>query len=108
MKLLHLKDTIRGWMVGKFADPMFEKDYELGFKYYQAGDYEKSHAHFMSDEVTIILLGEVEMNGVKYSEGDIVVQEKGEYTDFKVLSERVITGIYRPDGSFPNDKTFKE
>lgn len=108
MKLHKLSDMTRGWMVGKFSPSLYDKDYEIGFKYYKGGDYEKSHKHLLSEEVTIILLGEVEMNGAKYSEGDIVVQEKGEYTDFRCLSERVITAVYRPDGSFPNDKYFKE
>lgn len=97
----------RGWMVGQFSPSLYNKDYEIGFKYYKYGDYEQSHKHLLSEEVTIILLGEVEMNGTKYSEGDILIQEKGEYTDFRCLSERVITGVYRPDGSFPNDKYFK-
>lgn len=97
----------RGWMVGKFSPAIYTKDYEIGFKYYKIGDYEQSHCHLLSDEVTIILLGDVEMNGIKYSDGDIIVQEKGEYTDFKCLSERAITAVYRPDGSYPNDKNFK-
>lgn len=108
MKKFSLSEMTRGWMVGKFSPSLYEKDYELGFKYYKAGDCEKSHRHDLSEEVTIVLLGEVEMNGIKYCEGDIIIQEKGEYTDFKCLSERAITGVYRPDGSFANDKYFKE
>ena len=108
MKILKLSNFIRGWIVGKFSPSLYDKSYEIGFKYYQSGDYEKAHKHLLSDEVTIILFGEVEMNGKKYSEGDIVVQEKNEFTDFKCLSERAITAIYRPDGSFPNDKVFME
>lgn len=108
MKLHHLNNMVRGWIVGKFTPNVYNKDYELGFRYYNKGDYEKAHKHLLSEEVTIILLGEVEMNGIKYSEGDVVIQEKGEFTDFLCLSDRVITAVYRPDGSFPNDKYFKE
>lgn len=108
MKNYQLNDMVRGWIVGKFHPNLYSKDYEIGFKFYNKGDCEKSHKHLLSDEVTIILFGNVEMNGKQYSEGDIVVQEKGEYTDFHCCSERAITAIYRPDGSFPNDKVFKE
>lgn len=108
MKKEQLKNMVRGWMVGKFSPALYEKDYEIGFKYYSLGDYEKSHKHELSEEITVILLGIVEMNGEQYTEGDIVIQEKGEYTDFKCLSDRAITAIYRPDGSFPNDKYFKD
>lgn len=106
MKCYNLSDMVRGWMVGKFSPSVYEKDYELGFKYYNLGDYEASHAHFLSEEVTIVLSGTVEMNGHSYTEGSIIIQEKGEFTDFRCLSEKAITAVYRPEGSFPNDKVF--
>ena len=107
MKTDKLSRMVRGWVIGKFSPNLYEKDYEIGFKYYNLGDHEDSHMHLLSDEVTIVLLGEVEMNNVVYCEGDIIVQEKGEYTDFKCLSNRAITAVYRPDGSFLSDKYFK-
>lgn len=108
MKIHRLNDMVRGWIVGKFSPNLYTKDYEIGFKYYNKGDFEKSHKHILSDEVTIVLFGQVEMNGQQYVEGDIVIQEKGEYTNFICLSDKAITAVYRPDGSFPNDKSFKE
>lgn len=107
MKKLKLNSFIRGWLVGSFLPSLYNKNYEIGYKYYNKGDYEKSHKHLLSDEVTVILFGEVEMNGEKYCEGDLVIQEKGEFTDFLCLSDRAITSVYRPDGSFPDDKYFK-
>lgn len=106
MKVFNLNDFVRGWIVGQFATPLYQKDYEIGFKYYKIGDYEKSHKHLLSEEVTIVLFGEVEMNGKRYLEGNIIVQEKGEFTDFRCLSGRAIIAVYRPDGSFPKDKHF--
>jgi len=108
VKVFKLSDMTRGWVVGKFEPSLYSKDHELGFKYYYRGDYEKSHQHLLSDEVTFILSGEIKMNGQTYYEGDIIVQEKGEFTDFECLSHRAITAVYRPDGSFPNDKYFQE
>lgn len=108
MKIHRLNDMVRGWIVGKFSPNLYNKDYEIGFKYYNRGDFENFHKHLLSDEVTIVLFGQVEMNGQQYSEGDIIIQEKGEYTNFICLSDRAITAVYRPDGSFPNDKFLKE
>lgn len=109
MKKYTLKDFVRGWIVGSgFTPSIYKNDVELGFKYYNRNDYERSHCHLLSDELTIILLGEVAINGIKYVEGDIIVQERGDFADFHVISERAITGVFRPDGSFPNDKYFKE
>lgn len=96
----------RGWIVGNFDPSLYKKDYEIGFKYYKLGDYEKSHRHDLSEEVTIILLGKVKMNGIVYEEGDIIIQEKSEYTDFECISDTAITAVYRPDGSFTNDKFY--
>jgi hypothetical protein len=108
MKINHLSNMVRGWIVGKFSPSLYYKDYEIGFKYYKKGDYEKSHAHLLSDEVTIVLFGNVEMNGKQYSEGDIIIQEKGEFTDFLCISDKAITAVYRPDGSFTSDKIFND
>ena len=108
MRNSSLLNFTRGWLVGQFKPSLYSKDYEIGFKYYVQGDSEKSHQHLLSEEVTIVLFGEVRMNGQIYSEGDIVIQEKGEFSDFECLSDRAILGVYRPDGSFPNDKHYKE
>lgn len=107
MRISKLSNFTRGWVVGAFEPSLFFRDdCELGFKYYKRGDSEPAHKHLLSEEVTIVLLGEIMMNNQKYQEGDIVIQEKDEYTDFVCLSERAITAVFRPDGSFPNDKVF--
>jgi len=108
MKKENLKNFVKGWIVGNFYPSLYNKNYEIGFKYYKKGDSEKSHKHILSEEVTIVLLGEIQMNGVNYYEGDIIIQEKDEFTDFYCLSDKAITAVYRPDGSFPNDKIIME
>ena len=107
MKLHNLQNFTRGWVVGNFENNLYKKDYELGFKYYKAGDYEKAHYHLMSDEITIILSGVVEINNVRYGQGMIITQEKGEASDFRCI-EDAITAVYRSDASVPNDKYFKK
>lgn len=106
MKKFNLNDFTRGWIVGTFSPNLFHKDYEIGFGYYKIGDKEAKHYHSLSREMTVILLGKVKMNDVEYEEGDIVIQEINEATDFECLSDTAITAVYRPDGSFPNDKYF--
>lgn len=106
MRLNNINNMLRGWIVGNFNPSLYNKDYEIGFKYYKKGDYEAAHKHLLSEEVTIILFGEVKMNNITYYEGDIIIQEKNELTDFLCVSDRAITAIYRPDGSYPNDKHF--
>lgn len=107
MKKYSLSNFVRGWIVGNFSPSIYTKDYELGVRRYSMGDSERSHCHMMSDEVTIIITGHVKINGCDYFDGDIVIQEKGDYADFICLSDTAITCVYRPDRSCPEDKIFK-
>lgn len=107
MKTYKLKDYHRGWFVGDFDNTIIRTpSHELAVKYYVKGDFEDSHRHLLSDEINVVVFGSVSMNGVIYSEGDVIVQEKGEYTDFLCVSDRAIMTVYRTDGSYPNDKYF--
>ena len=78
----------RGWFVGDFEPTAFStKDCEVALQKYTAGDYEKKHVHKIAAELTMIVKGRVEMNGTEYGEGDIVVMEPGEATDFRALTD---------------------
>ncbi len=88
MKVYHFKDMIRGWFVGNFKPTSFStKDCEVALQKYKAGDYEAKHVHKIATEITFISKGQCLMNGVKYSEGDIIVLEPGDATDFKALTD---------------------
>lgn len=88
MKVYNIKDMIGGWFVGNFTPTTFSTDSsEVCFKRYKAGGYEKKHIHKIATEITAIVYGKVSMNGVEYQEGDIVVMEPGEATDFKALTD---------------------
>jgi len=87
MKISELKNFTKGWFVGNF-DPSLIKtnDVEIGIKEYKSGDYEDFHHHRIATEITCILSGEVEMNGKRYKEGDIILIEPFEGTDFKAIT----------------------
>jgi len=93
----------RGWFVGYFQ-PTAYKTFacEVGVKRYSAGDYEAAHHHKLATEITVIISGEVEMNGVKYVADDIIVIEPEDSTDFRCLTD-VVTCVYK-SGSYPGDK----
>jgi len=97
MKDARLEEMSKGWFVGDFAPSLLKTgEVEVAVKHYQAGDYELPHMHKIATELTVIVSGEVEMNGVRYASGDIVVIEPGEYTDFRVLSDTVATVVKVP------------
>lgn len=88
MKNYKLKSFIKGWFVGNFDPTLIQtNDVEIGVKEYKAGDYEDFHHHRIATEITCILSGEVEMNGERYKEGDIILIEPFEGTDFKAITD---------------------
>ena len=106
MKKDNLENMIKGWFIGDFEPTLFpSKDFEVAIKRYKKGDYEQSHVHKISTEYTIIVSGEVEINGLYYSEDDIIVIEPGEYVDFMSHTD-VITCVVKTPSS-KNDKYLK-
>jgi quercetin dioxygenase-like cupin family protein len=103
MRVEKLDGMVKGWFVGNF-DPTLIKTggVEVAVKFYKAGEHEAWHYHKIATEVTVVVSGEVEMNGERYRQGDMIVIEPGEGTDFRVISDAVTTVVKHPGAS--NDK----
>lgn len=97
MKRARIEDMIKGWFVGDFDPTLYRtRDVEVAVKSYRAGDRESSHYHKIATELTVITSGEVEMNGVRYGAGDIVVIEPGDATDFRAVTDAMTTVVKVP------------
>lgn len=106
MKKDNLNNFIKGWFIGDFEPSILKTcDFEIAIKKYKSGDYENSHCHKISTEITVLIQGEVEMNGVKYVENDIIMINPNEYTDFKCLKDVITLVIKTP--SMSEDKYLK-
>jgi hypothetical protein len=96
MKKGSLKDMFKGWFIGEFSPTLFNTDqFEVAIK-------RSKHVHKIATEFTVIVEGEVEMNGVKYIKDDIIIIEPNEYTDFRCLTDVVTTVVKVP--CVKNDK----
>lgn len=103
MKIFKLKDMIKGWFIGNFEPTIIKTNaVEIGVKEYTAGDYEPFHYHKIATEITCIISGEVEMNGVTYHQGDIIVISPNEGTDFRAITDVKNVVIKYPGAN--NDK----
>jgi quercetin dioxygenase-like cupin family protein len=103
MKVDKLDRMVKGWFVGNFEPTVIKtNDVEVAVKKYKAGDYESAHYHKIATEITVIISGEVEMNGKKFIEGDIIVIEPNEPTDFRVLKDTITAVVKYPGAN--NDK----
>jgi quercetin dioxygenase-like cupin family protein len=103
MKVFHLRDMVKGWFVGNFKpSALLTQEVEVAVKKYKAGEYEPAHYHKIATEITVITDGEVRMNGVNYSSGDIILIEPNQATDFLAITD-VITTVVK----FPGAKSDK-
>lgn len=102
-----LDNMVRGWFVGGFEPSLYNTTaVEVAVQQFKAGDHEASHCHKIATEITVIVSGKAEMNGVVVTKGDIVKILPGEYTDFKALEDTVTTVVKLP--GVLNDKYIKE
>ena len=95
---MKLSDMKKGWFIGNFEPSLYKtNDCEVAIKSYKAGDYEKKHYHKVATEFTVITKGKVKMFDRIFAEGDIVVVEPGEATDFTALTDaqNVVVKIYQ-------------
>ena len=93
----NLNKMIKGWFVGNFEPTLYStNDVEVAVKRYKAGDYESVHYHKLATEITVIVSGIVKMNGVEYKEGDIIVIEPNDRTDFFAVTDAVNTVVKIP------------
>jgi len=103
MTITNLNEFFKGWFVGNFEPTLnTTEDFEVAVKRYKAGDYEEKHHHKIATEITVIVEGEVEMNGVKYVKDDIITIQPNESTDFKCITDVVTVVVKTPSSN--NDK----
>jgi hypothetical protein len=97
MKIHELADMVGGWFVGDFEPSVLRSsDMEVACKRYGAGDSEAAHVHRVATEITVVLSGEVIMNGQTIHAGSIVVLDPGEPTDFLSVTDSVTVVVKAP------------
>lgn len=104
MKIAKLDDMIKGWFIGNFEPSLCKtNDVEVAVKKYNKGDYEDKHYHKIATEYTLIISGRVRMNNKEYKNGDIIIMEPYETTDFECLEDNTISVVVKLPGA-NNDK----
>ncbi|PRX08318.1 UNVERIFIED_ORG: hypothetical protein BCL66_11178 [Martelella mediterranea] len=100
MRTAKLEDMVKGWFIGNF-DPSLCRtgDVEVAVKRYRCGDSEAVHHHRIATEYTVVVSGRIAMNGVEYGEGDIIVMEPGEATDFECLADGTVNVVVKLPGA---------
>lgn len=90
MRTEKLKRMTRGWFIGPFSPSVLQTDrVEVGIKHYRAGDEEPKHHHKIATEITVVITGNVEINGKEYGPGDILIVEPVKSAKFKALTDSI-------------------
>ncbi|HON56721.1 MAG TPA: cupin domain-containing protein [bacterium] len=105
MKVQKLQDKFKGWFIGDFENAIVrDKNFEIAVKYDKAGDTVKKHFHKFCDEITVVVKGNILINGQKFSEGDIILIEKNEAADYVSIDDSITVIVKIP--SIPDDKHY--
>jgi hypothetical protein len=103
MNVKKISQMTKGWFIGDFEPSLLKtQNVEVAVKNYIKGDFEELHYHKIATEITVVVSGLVSMNGVVYREGDIIIIEPFESTNFKAL-ENTVTTVVKLPGAI-NDK----
>lgn len=103
MKIAKLKDMKGGWFIGNFDPSLFKTNScEVAVKRYKKGDKEARHYHKIATEYTIVVKGRIKMFDNIYEEGDIVIVEPEEATDFEAIEDAINVVVKMPGAN--NDK----
>lgn len=96
MKIARIDEMTKGWFIGNFEPSLLKTNaVEVALKKYKKGDYEKAHYHKIATEFTVIVSGRVRMNGKEYIEGDIIVIEPNDSTDFEALEDNTVNVVVK-------------
>lgn len=103
MKTGRLDSMTKGWFVGNFEPSLYKtNNCEVAVKSYKAGEFEEKHCHKIATEITVVVKGKIRMFEREFREGEIVVAEPGDVTDFVAVSDSVNVVVKIPGEN--NDK----
>ena len=103
MKIRNIQEFTRGWFIGNFKPAVHTTpDFEICLKTFAAGEGEPDSVQGVATEVTLVVSGEITINGRTLGAGDICSLAPREMANFFANRDSVVIGIKFP--SLPNDK----
>lgn len=103
MRVGKLEEMTKGWFIGNFEPSLLKTDdVEIAVKKYHEADHEIAHYHKIAKEFTVVISGCVRMFDQEFAEGDIIIAEPGDITDFTALTDTVSVVVKIPGAN--NDK----
>jgi hypothetical protein len=98
-----ISEFTKGWFIGDFEPTMLKtSDFEVGVKFFVKGDTEPLHKQIVATEFTVVISGDIQMNGKKFTRGQIVRIDPEEPADFLALTDASLLCLKTP--SIPSDR----
>lgn len=92
-----------GWFIGDFEPSAFRtKIFEVAYVEHTKSEKRQKHYHNFVTEIALVLKGKMLINGIIFSQGDILVTNPKEILETIFLEKTQILGIKTP--SNVNDK----
>ena len=105
MKKFNFSKMKNGWFIGDFEPSVFRtKIFEIAYVEHVKGENRKKHYHNFATEIVLVIKGKMLINGILFSEGDILVTNPKEIVEPIFLEKTQILGIKTPSNT--NDKIF--
>jgi quercetin dioxygenase-like cupin family protein len=93
----------RGWFIGNFVPSVLKTNrFEVGYRKHRRGESWPAHIHRKTEEINYLVRGEMLVNGMKYTAGEIFVIGKGEAARPEFLEDCELVVVKIP--SLPKDK----
>jgi len=103
MDVNNISEFTKGWIIGNFDPSLIKmKEIEIGVKFFKKGEVELLHMQIVATEITIVIDGQIEMNGNRFSSGQVITIPPGEPADFLAITDGTLVCVKTP--SIPEDK----
>lgn len=97
MKVHKLTDFTRGWVIGDFQPSILHTpDFEVGVMYHTKGEAWPRHTHLVATEYNIMIQGDMTMQGVRLTTGDVFILVPGEVADPTFHEDCIIVCVKVP------------
>jgi hypothetical protein len=94
---------VAGWFIGKFKPSVIHTSlFEVGYTKHYQGEYRAPHYHKQAVEITLVVRGELSLNGHIFVAGDIFVLEPEEPATPVFITDVEVVVVKIP--SVPEDK----
>jgi hypothetical protein len=103
VEVRNILEFTKGWFIGDFEPTMLKtSEFEVGVKFFVKGDTEPLHKQILVTEFTVVISGDIQMNGKKFTRGEIIRINPEEPADFLALTDGSLLCLKTP--SIPADK----